>query len=140
MENKEIIKKLNEQLNREVTTFLRYMIQASKIMGAQYEVVRQMYLEEVNDEVQHAQYLANQIIMLGGEPKLSPDLSPPPDDVQKMLNNDAEEEKVDVKNYIHLAEIAEKQGFYALKMKMEEQAADEDVHGQEMKRLLTSIC
>jgi len=140
MTNKDLLNNLNVQMNREVTTFLRYMLQAASIKGAQYESVRQMYLEEVNDEVSHAQYLSNQIESLGGEPKLFPDLSPPPSDVKKMLENDAQEETTDVKNYIKLASLAEKEGLFALKMKMEEQAADEDEHGQEMRRLLTGIC
>ncbi len=136
MTNKELLDGLNDQLNREVTTFLRYMLQAASIKGAQYEAVRQMYLEEVTDEVNHAQYLANQIVMLGGKPKLNPDLSPPPNDVNQMLKNDAEEEVKDVKNYMRLASLAEDEGLFALKIKMEEQGADEDEHGQEMKRLL----
>ena len=73
-----------KQLNREVTTFLRYMLQAASIKGAEFEAVRQMYLEEVTDEVGHAQYLANQIVMLGGTPKLTPYLTPPPAEVQEM--------------------------------------------------------
>ncbi|HPK67103.1 MAG TPA: ferritin-like domain-containing protein, partial [Thermoanaerobaculia bacterium] len=68
MAHKELIAGLNEQLNREVTTFLRYMLQAASIKGAANEVVRELYLEEVKDEVGHAQYLANQIVMLGGTP------------------------------------------------------------------------
>ena len=140
MANIELLQKLNVQLNREVGTFLRYMLQAAFIKGAQYESVRQMYLEEVSDEVSHAQYLANQIVLLGGEPELNPDLSPPPKDIQKMLDNDALQEKTDVKNYINLALLAEKEELFALKMKMEEQAADEDEHGHEMQRLLSGIC
>ncbi len=133
----ELINGLNEQLNREVSTFLRYMLQAATIKGAEFEPVRQMYLEEVQDEVGHAQYLSNQIEMLGGTPKLDPDLTRPPGDVREMLKNDAEQEVNDVKNYMRLAELAGKEGFFALKLQMEEQAADEDEHGQEMRRLLS---
>jgi len=136
MSSKELIKQLNQQLNREVTTFLRYMLQAAAIKGAQNESVREMYLEEVTDEVEHAQYLANQIVMLGGKPTLEPDLTPPPSEVRVMLENDAAEEAFDVKHYIELAAMAEEEGLYALKMKMEEQAADEDEHGHEMRRLI----
>jgi len=107
MAKHELIEGLNEQLNREVTTFLRYMLQVASIKGAQYDTVRQMYLEEVTDEVQHAQYLANQIAMLGDKPKLDPDLTPPPSDVRKMLENDAREEASDVKNYVRLASLVE---------------------------------
>lgn len=134
--NEELVTRLNEQLNREVGTFLRYMLQAASIRGASYEKVRQMYLEEVGDEVGHAQYLANQIRLLGGTPTLAPDLTPPPADVRAMLERDADAEIADVKNYIRLAAIAERAGLIALKQTMEEQAADEDEHGQEMRRLL----
>ena len=82
---------LIQALNREVTTFLRYMLQAASIKGAAHKPVRQMYLAEVADEVGHAQYLANQIRMLGGKPDLKPDLTTPPEDVPAMLVADVEQ-------------------------------------------------
>ena len=136
MANKELIQGLNDQMNREVTTFLRYMLQAASIRGAEYEAVREMYLEEVTDEVGHAQYLANQISLLGGTPKLDPDLTPPPSNVMEMLKRDAEAEQEDVKHYSHLAELAGEEGLMHLKLHLEDQAADEGAHGQEMRRLM----
>lgn len=136
MSDQELIAKLNDQLNREVTTFLRYMLQGAAIKGAEWESVRTMYLSEVTDEVGHAQHLANQIVMLGGTPKLQPQLTPPPSDVREMLAHDIKEERTDVDNYIALAAMAEQRRLIALKMQMEQQAADEDGHGQEMQRLL----
>ncbi|MDP2497169.1 MAG: ferritin-like domain-containing protein [Candidatus Palauibacterales bacterium] len=135
MDRQELIDGLNEQLNREVTTFLRYMLQAASITGAKNEPVREMYLEEVTDEVGHAQYLANQIVALGGTPRLDPDLTPPPSDVATMLEQDAAAEVEDVRHYTRLADLADDEGLMALKMAMEDQAADEDEHREEMKRL-----
>ena len=57
-----------------------------------------MYQAEVTDEVGHAQYLADQIMLLGGVPKLQPDLSPTPTDVREILNNAMREEETDVRN------------------------------------------
>jgi len=136
MATQDLMNGLSDQLNREVTTFLRYMEQGAGIKGAPWQSVRAMYREEVGDEVGHAQYLADQIVMLGGTLKLQPDLSAPPGDVREMLLNDIREEQTDVANYARLAVLAEKEGLFALKMKMEEQAADEDAHRQEMQRLL----
>lgn len=136
MSRQELLSGLNDQLNREVTTFLRYLLQAASIKGAEWQNVREMYLGEVADEVGHAQYLADQIVMLGGTPELRPDLTPPPSETREMLRKDGDEERSDVKNYVRLASLAEQEGLYALKMKMEEQAADEDGHRQEMERLL----
>ena len=53
-----------------------------------------------------------------------------------MLERDAAEEATDVKNYVRLAFLADSAGLVALKLEMEEQAADEDKHGQEMRRLI----
>lgn len=136
MANKELIEGLSEQLNREVSTFLRYMLQAASIKGTKWQSVRAMYLEEVVDEVKHAQYLANMIVMLGGTPTLAPDLAPPPADVAAMLKADADAESDDVTNYTRLAELADADGLMSLKMQMEDQAADEDEHRIEMERLL----
>ncbi len=136
MSNQELVTKLNDQLNREVTTFLRYMLQGAVIKGAEWENVRAMYLEEVSDEVGHAQYLANQLAALGATPKLQPQLAPPLTDPREMLSRDIFEEQTDVGNYVALAALAEKQGLIALKMTMEEQAADEDEHRQTMQRFL----
>lgn len=135
-DKEQLIAGLNDQLNREVTTFLRYILQAASIKGAEWDPVREMYLREVGGEVGHAQYLANQIVMLGGTPKLEPDLTPPPSDVREMLQRDAEQERKDVEHYTRLAALAEQKGHFALKLQLEEQAADEDRHGQVMIRLL----
>ena len=136
MASQELIDGLNHALNREVGTFLRYMLQAASIKGAQWEPVRVLYASEVQDEVGHAQLLANAIRALGGKPTLAPDLTAPPEDVKTMLANDIEQERIDVAHYIKLSQLAEKQGYFSLKMKMEEQAADEDGHANELKRLL----
>ena len=136
MASQELIDGLNHALNREVSTFLRYMLQAAAIKGAQWEPVRSLYSAEVQDEVGHAQILANAIRALGGVPKLSPDVTAPPEDVRTMLANDIEQERIDVAHYIKLAALAEKEGYFSLKMKLEDQAADEDGHAHELKRLL----
>lgn len=136
MADKELLDGLNHALNREVSTFLRYMLQAAMIKGAAWEPVRQMYGEEVPDEVGHAQYLAEKIVMLGGMPKLAPDLTSPPGDPRDMLRNDIEQEQIDVNHYLKLAGLADKAGLADLKLKMEEQAADEARHGEKMRRML----
>lgn len=136
MKNNDLIESLNHALNREVSTFLRYMLQSATIKGAEWESVRSLYQAEVADEVGHAQYLAEKIVMLGGVPKLEPDLTPPPTGVRQMLEHDIAEEKIDVAGYMKLAELAEQAGQPDLRMKMEEQAADEAAHAEVMTRML----
>jgi bacterioferritin len=132
----ELIKGLNHALNREVSTFLRYMMSAAKIKGAQWTTVRDLYTAEVADEVGHATYLADKIVMLGGTPALNPDLTPPADDVNEMLRYDIAQELIDVKGYLRLAQLAETEGLVDLQKRMEDQAADEAHHSEVMQRML----
>jgi bacterioferritin len=134
--NQELLRGLNEQLNREISTALRYILQAAAIRGSQWEPVRTMYEDEVADEIGHARYLANQLAMLDATPRLDPDLTPPPAEVPQMLQRDAEAEREDVERYARLARLAEQEGLMGLKLHMEAQAADESEHGQRMRRLL----
>lgn len=134
--DKELVDGLNNALNREITTALRYIVQAATIRGSEWNSVRETYLAEVGDEIGHAQYLANKIAMLGTKPRINPDLSPPPDEVRQMLTHDIEQEKIDEAGYLKLAAMAEKLGHADLKVRLEEQAADEANHGEVMRRLL----
>ena len=140
MARNELIEKLSEQLNLEVITYLCYTLQATFIRGAQYESVRKMYLSEVMDEVSHAQYLLNQIVILGGKPVLTPDQSAHSKEIKKILKNDGARQSMDVNNYTSLTAHTEKAQLIALKIKMEKQATDDDGHIHEMRRLLSGIC
>jgi bacterioferritin len=135
MSQAELIAGLNEALNRELSTIIRYMLQGSLIKGRQNQSLRAMYRKEVTDEIGHAQYLADKIVMLEGTPKVSPDLKPPPADVQKMIENDLANELSDIAHYKKLADLAEQAGDIELKMQMEEQAADESRHADELRRM-----
>jgi bacterioferritin len=134
-QSSELVEGLNHALNREVSTALRYLLQAASIQGAENQIIRETYLSEVQDEIGHAQYLANKIEMLGGQPRLRPNLDPPPREIKEMLSNDIEEEKVDAANYLKLATLAEEEGLADLKLTMEEQAAEESKHGEALTRL-----
>jgi bacterioferritin len=94
-----------------------------------------MYRDEVGDEIGHAQYLADKIVALGGMPKVNTDLTPPPRDVERMIADDLAKEESDVAHYKKLAELADQSGDIELKMRMEEQAADESHHADELRRM-----
>jgi bacterioferritin len=130
-----LIEGLQEALNRELSTIIRYMLQGSIIRGRQNQPLRQMYRSEVTDEIGHAQYLADKIVILGDMPRVHPDLTPPPTQIEEMIANDVAKEENDVSHYMKLAELADKKGDIELKMKMEEQAADEAHHAEELRMM-----
>lgn len=135
MKNGKIIVALNEALNREISTAVRYLVQGSKIQGRQNEPLRAMYRREITDELGHAQYLADKIVVLGGSPEIAPDLVAPPEKIPEMIKNDLAAERHDVANYQSLAIMADEAGDIELKLRMEEQAADESRHAQELLRM-----
>jgi bacterioferritin len=135
MANEALIQGLNEALNREFSTVIRYLLQGSIIRGRQNQSLRQMYRDEVRDEIGHAQYLADKIMALGATPSVKPDLTPPPTGIDKMIDNDLAKEESDIAHYKKLADLADKSGDIELKMKMEEQAADESHHADELRRM-----
>ncbi len=136
--NGELLRGMNEALNRELTTIVRYLLQGSSIHGLANEPLRQMYRKEVADELAHAQYLADKIAVLGGRAEVHPDLAPPPQDIETMIKQDLAAEESDIAHYRKLAQMAEDAGLVELKLRMEDQAADESRHAEELRRLQVS--
>ena len=68
MDKQTMIDKLNEDLASELAAIIQYTTYAAKATGPYRPQLTQFYLAEVPDELGHAQYLANKIVALGGEP------------------------------------------------------------------------
>ena len=139
MSKEELIKGLNEDLAAELGTVIRYTYQASKAFGLQGIELREMFAEEVQDELGHAAYLMDVIVDLGGEPTTMPKEFAKPEGVKAMLEVDVEMEKDDVENYTAHARLAEELGLVGMQMKLEEMAADEAGHARELRRLLKGL-
>ena len=68
MTKEEMIENLNEDLAGELGAIIQYLTYAAKATGPYRPQLAQFFLGEVADEQMHAQYLANKIVSLGGEP------------------------------------------------------------------------
>lgn len=133
--NRKLIEGLNEAFNCEIATSIRYLLQGSAIRGRANQPLREMYREEVADEMGHAQYLADTIVRLGGTPSVNPNLSAPPQDVDQMIEQDIEAELSDVAHYVELADLADEANEIELRMRLEDLAADESHHADKLRRL-----
>ncbi|NIV94897.1 ferritin-like domain-containing protein [candidate division KSB1 bacterium] len=139
MSKEELIKGLNEDLAAEWGTVIRYTYQAGKSFGILGTELREMFEQEVQDELGHATFLTDVIVDLGGEPTTTPKEFPKHDDIKAMLALDLEMEEQDVENYTKHAKMAEKLGEVELKIKLEEMAADEAGHAREIRRILKGL-
>ena len=77
MDKKQLIQKLNEDLAGELSAIIQYITYAAKATGPYRPQLAQFFLTEVADEQLHAQFLANKIVALGGEPTTTPRPVPP---------------------------------------------------------------
>ena len=139
MSKEDLIQGLNEDLAAEWGTVIRYTYQAGKSFGFLGIELREMFEEEIQDELGHAAFLTDVIIDLGGEPTTTPKEFTKPEGLKAMLELDLEMEQQDVENYTKHARLAEDLGLVELQMKLEEMAADEAGHGRELRRIVKGL-
>ena len=72
MDKQTMVKLLNEDLAGELGAIIQYITYAAKATGPYRPQLSAFFLQEVADEQLHAQYLANKICALGGEPTTVP--------------------------------------------------------------------
>lgn len=68
-----VVKILNEALATEIVCVLRYKSHYFRAEGINANVVAQEFLEHADQEQQHADWLAERIVQLGGKPNFSPE-------------------------------------------------------------------
>jgi len=136
MEKQTLIDKLNEDLASELGAIIQYLTYAAKATGPYRPQLSQFFLAEVADETLHAQFLANKIVALGGEPTTVPCEVPSPSTNREMLEAIQIAEKKAVGTYMQRAKEAEEFGDKALAIQLEDMIRDESGHSEETVRML----
>jgi bacterioferritin len=134
-----LINGLNEDLAGELGAIIRYNWQASKAFGPHGAEVRDLFADEVPDELGHASFLMDVIVDLGGEPITAPLDFSKADTLKEMVKLDLDMEMQDLDNYNERAKQAEELGEVELKVRLEEMAADESEHARELRRILRGM-
>jgi bacterioferritin len=132
----ELIKGLNHDLAAEWGTVIRYTNQAAKAFGLAGAELREILMREARDELEHATFLTDVIVDLGGQPTTMPARFEVRESITSMLEQDLELELRDVEGYRQRAAQAEELGELELRVKLEEMAADEASHARDLRRLL----
>jgi len=136
MDKQTMIKNLNEDLAGELGAIIQYITYAAKATGPYRPQLAQFFLTEVADEQLHAQYLANKIVALGGEPTTMPRPVPAAKTNQEMLEAILAAEKQATVDYTRRAQEAEKLGDKGLMVQLEDMVRDESGHSEETARML----
>lgn len=136
MDKQTLIDRLNEDLAGELGAMIQYITYAAKATGPYRPQLAQFFLDEVADEQMHAQYLANKIVAMGGEPTTVPRPIPEAHTNQEMLEAVLEAEKQAVADYTQRAKEADEFGDKGLAVQLEDIVRDESGHSEETERIL----
>jgi bacterioferritin len=136
MDKKQLIRNLNDDLAGELSAIIQYITYAAKATGPYRPQLTQFFLAELTDEQLHAQYLANKIVALGGEPVTQPRAVPPANTNREMLEAVLEAERGAVRDYTQRAVEADTFGDKGLAVQLEDMVRDESGHSEETERIL----
>ncbi len=141
-----VIKLLNEALATEIVCVLRYKRHYFMAAGIHAEPVATEFLEHANEELQHADRIAERIVQLRGEPNFSPDgLSlrshaeyVEGDSLKEMIKEDLVAERIAIESYREMiVYIAEKDP--TTRRVLEEILASEEEHADDLVSLLEGL-
>jgi bacterioferritin len=136
MDKQSLIQRLNEDLAGELSAIIQYLTYAAKATGPYRPQLAQFFLAEVPDEQLHAQYLANKIVALGGDPVTVPRPVAAAHTNREMLQAVLEAERRATKDYTQRARDAEECGDKGLAVQLEDMVRDESGHSEETERIL----
>lgn len=136
MDKQTMIDHLNQDLADELSAVIQYITYAAKVTGPYRPQLTQFFLAEVPDEQLHAQYLANKIVALGGEPTTTANPVPAAKNNREMLEAVLAAEKRATANYTQRAEEAEAFGDKGMVVQLEDMVRDETGHSEETQRIL----
>ena len=132
----ELIAGLNEDLAGEYNAIISYMTYSAKVTGPYRPQLVEFFQSEIPDEQGHAQFLADKIASLGGEPTVEPKPVRQSDDPRQMLQFVYEAERDTVENYKRRAEQADQAGEIGLRTRLEDIISDETTHRDEVRKIL----
>jgi bacterioferritin len=131
-----LIDGLNHDLAGEYQAILMYTHYSAKLTGPYRRELRALFQAEITDEQGHAQFLADKIAALGGEPTTVPRPVAHADQPREMLGQALAAEVQAVKDYNARIRQAEGFGDFGLKADLESQVADETRHKEELERII----
>ena len=132
----ELIDGLNTDLAGEFQAVITYRLFASMATGLHRHEVREFFESEIPDELEHAKYLADTVVALGGEPTREPLPVEVTDDLREMFEMALKAETETIKRYEERVQQAEALGMTGLKVGLEDLIQDETNHKEEMEKVL----
>jgi len=132
----ELVAKLNEDLAGEYQAVLMYVTYAAAVTGPHRPMLKQFFEGEIPEELAHAQFLADKIASLHGQPVVEPRPVPVTTHPREMLENVLAAEKQAIADYKERALQAEEFGDKGLASHLDDIVEDETTHYEETEKIL----
>lgn len=136
MNRQDLISHLNEDLAHELAAIAQYLTYAARVTGPYRPELSKFLAGEIPDETAHAQFLANKIVALGGEPTTKAAPVEAPGNNRQMLEAILRAESDAVRRYTERARQAEGLEEKGLQVQLEDMVRDETHHRDETERIL----
>jgi len=131
-----LLEGLQADLERELKATLQYIYQSSMVLGLRAMNVGPYLRKEGQEELRHVAFLSDQIVNLGGVPRLvSPKISETRD-LKQMFEHDLDLEREAILEYRERLKQADAAGEIGLKLRIEELLAEETDHMRDLEKIL----
>lgn len=131
-----LIEGLNEDLANEYTAIISYLLFSRLANGRGRLELAGFFEAEIADELEHAKYLSQKIVALGGTPTTQPAPVQLSQDNHEMLELSLQAEKDTIARYTKRIDQADKAGELGLKVELENLVAEETRHKEDLERVL----
>ena len=135
MTREELINGLNEDLNLELEGLLRGVYHAAAGRGMLGHELRELLKKELPSELDHATFLADKIVALGGEVRIRPSLPAELGAARELLQENIAGERKIIRNYAKRIDQASEFGDKGLVIRLENMLASETDHLEQLERL-----
>ena len=129
---KELIKKLNKDLEWEYAAMVQYIQHSAAISGAKYDSVRKELIIHAQEEMNHAVILSTQIDYLGGAPSVNVEKVEVSAESLTMLKQDLKGERHARESYKRRIGEAEALKEYGLRRALEDILIQEEEHERDL--------
>ncbi len=136
MNKQQLVDHLNNDLSKELSAMVQYLTYSAKVTGPYRPQLADFLMAEVPDEQQHAEFLANKIVALGGEPAVTIAPVPRATGNHAMLEAVLQAEREAINDYSERAMQAAEFGDKGLSVQLEDMVVDETRHAEEVERIL----
>jgi len=135
MTREELINGLNDDLNLELEALLRSVYHAAAGRGMLGHELRELLKKELPSELDHATFLADKIVALGGEVRIRPAMPQEVGAARELLQQNIAAERKIISNYAKRIEQAAEFGDKGLAIRLENILSMETDHLEELERL-----